>query len=66
MEAIKITVLPNVKRSESAGIHIGIRTNERLLDLADRMDISVSRIADYLLNVAMDNVEITVMGGDDG
>lgn len=60
-ESIKITILPAVDRGTSRMVRINPETNERLLELADRMEMSVSRIADYLLNEALDRVELTVL-----
>ena len=64
MEKIKITMIPNVKRNESTGLHIRTKTNERLSILADQMEIGIARLADYLLNIALDNVELEILGGN--
>lgn len=61
MESIKITILPAVERATSRIIRINPDTHERLMELADEMEMGVSRIADYLLNEALDRVELTVL-----
>ena len=66
MEKIRITVLPNVRRSECAAVRINPDTNERLIELADSIGFSVARVADYLLNVAMDRIVITAIDGAEG
>lgn len=59
--SIKITILPAVERATSRIIRINPDTHERLMELADEMEMGVSRIADYLLNEALDRVELTVL-----
>lgn len=62
MEKIRITVLPLVKRADCMAVKINPKTNERLNEIADAIGFSVSRVADYLLNAAMDRMEITTIG----
>lgn len=57
-ETIKIPIMPGMARG--AALHINAETNARLQELAQKTNITPSGLGDYLLNIAMDHVEIII------
>ena len=63
METIRVPVIPKAVRGSM--VWIAKETNDRLLELSSKTNISAAGLCDYLLNLALDRVELIFPNGEE-